>query len=110
MECRFWIENEDGDYVLGEGIFLLLKEIEKTESLSEAANNLGMSYSYAWRKIKKIEAVVEKKVVESSRGGRKKGETNLTNYGKHLISLYRELDRKIKNLKNNVEMSVNEGD
>ncbi|MCK4247278.1 MAG: LysR family transcriptional regulator [Methanomicrobia archaeon] len=99
FSCRFWIENENGKYVLGEGSFLLLKEIENTGSLSKAAGNLGMSYSYAWRKIKKIENVVKNRIVKSHRGGREKGQTLLTDYGKDLLSLYKKLDEKIKDLK-----------
>ena len=99
FNCRFWIENEKGEYVLGEGSYTLLKEIEKVSSLSSAAENLDMSYTYAWRKIKKIEKVVDEPVVRSSRGGKEKGKTILTEYGRRLLSLYESLETKIKDLK-----------
>ncbi len=105
---RLWIENERGEYVLGEGSFLILKEIQKTGSLSKAARNLEMSYSYVWRKIKKIERRTGFKIVESFRGGRKKGETHLTEYGKSLLSLYERVNKKIKDLKIEEKISINE--
>jgi molybdate transport system regulatory protein len=99
FKYRFWIETGDGAYLLGEGGFRLLKEIEKTQSLSSAAENLGMSYSYAWKKIKKMEEAAEDPLVESSRGGKEKGKTCLTEYGRTLLSLYNEMETKIKDLK-----------
>jgi molybdate transport repressor ModE-like protein len=37
--------------------------------------------------------------VESHRGGREKGQTLLTDYGRDLLSRYKKLDEKIKDLK-----------
>lgn len=87
---------------------MLLKEVEKTKSLSKAAANLEMSYSYAWRKIKKIEKALEKSVVKSSRGGREKGQTLLTEGGKDLLFLYENLEKKVKDLKVEEQSVINE--
>ena len=59
-------------------------------------------------KDKKIEKVAKNRVVESSRGGREKGQTLLTDYGKNLLSLYKELDKKIKDLKLDEQIIINE--
>ena len=88
MEIKFkvWLE-EDGLPVLSLGKYNLLKEIEKTGSIKEAAENLGLPYKKAHVYIKLIEERLGCKIVKRERG---KG-TTLTEKGKRLLKLYEEI-------------------
>ncbi|OYT59074.1 NUDIX hydrolase [Euryarchaeota archaeon ex4484_178] len=93
VRYKFWFESDRG-YILGEGGYQVLKEIEKCGSIYDAARNLGMSYRHAWGKIKEIEKNLGKKLVISQRGGKEGGKTILTSEGRKLIlefEKYREL-------------------
>lgn len=93
IRYKIWFENDKG-YAFGEGAYMLLKEIEKTGSINEAARNLGMSYRHAWGKLKEIENNFGSKLITSTRGGKGGGKTYLTSAGKYILEefeKYREL-------------------
>lgn len=73
--------------VLDEVDALLLRRISETNSLTEAARLLGISYRNAWGRIKRIESTLGKQVLETRSGGRAGGSSKLTAAG---ISLFRE--------------------
>ncbi len=87
VRCKFWFESERG-YIFGEGAYEILKEVEKTGSINEAAKNLGMSYRHAWGKIKEIEENLGEKLVISTRGGKEGGKSVLTDVGKELLERF----------------------
>lgn len=66
---KLWMETDEG-YVFGPGVYRLLKTIQKTGTLKEASQELGMSYRYAWGLIKKAEAKLGESLIEASKGGR----------------------------------------
>jgi molybdate transport system regulatory protein len=73
--------------VLEELDALLLGKTSETNSLTEAAKLLGISYRNAWDRIKKMESSSGKKIVESRAGGAAGGSSRLTPDG---VSLLRE--------------------
>ena len=75
----------DGKSVMGTGRAELLRKIKETGSLSLAAKSMGMSYRHAWGVIQHMEDIVGEKLVESRRGGRRFGESVLTEAGEHLL-------------------------
>ncbi|MFW5994465.1 MAG: winged helix-turn-helix domain-containing protein, partial [Halanaerobiaceae bacterium] len=66
---RCWLENDQGEQIVGPGLYRLLTEVEKTGSLNQAAREMNMSYRTAWGKIKKIEERVGAEVIEKKVGG-----------------------------------------
>jgi molybdate transport repressor ModE-like protein len=66
---KLWLETEDG-YVFGPGVYNLLIAIERTGTLKEASQQLGMSYRYAWGLIKKAEEKLGESLIVASKGGR----------------------------------------
>jgi molybdate transport repressor ModE-like protein len=66
---KLWLETEDG-YVFGPGIYTLLIAIDRTGTLKEASQQLGMSYRYAWGLIKKAEEKLGEPLIQASKGGR----------------------------------------
>ena len=85
---RLWFEDEKGNYIMGEGLYLLLKNISIHRNLSKAVRDLDMSYRNGWGKIRDVEERIGKKIIETKRGGKPRGETKLTDYGKELLETY----------------------
>ncbi len=90
VECKCMLK-EDDKFILGEGRAHLLELIDELGSISKAAENMGMSYRYAWGVVKDIESSYGKSVIETKRGGEKRGGSSLTKEGKKLLSTYDEL-------------------
>jgi molybdate transport system substrate-binding protein len=69
---KVWLDNNGKAF--GDGPYELLRQVEVTRSLHQAANQMGMSYSKAWGLIRTIEkrlgiALLERKVGGQSGGG-----------------------------------------
>lgn len=75
----------DSKSLMGAGRAELLRKIEETGSLSNAAKSMGMSYRHAWGVIHHMEDIVGEKLVESRRGGKRFGESVLTRMGERLL-------------------------
>ncbi|MEM0078199.1 MAG: NUDIX domain-containing protein, partial [Thermoplasmata archaeon] len=88
LRYRIWFEDDKGNYIFGEGTYYLLKNIEETKSLTNAVKKMSMSYRNGWGKIREVEERLGKKIVETRRGGKKVGETKLTDLGKSLMEEY----------------------
>ena len=91
IKSRIWIESDEG-ILLGNGRIKLLKEIENTGSLSQAAKNLKMSYKKAWNLMDSVNKNAAQAVVQKSIGGKEGGGTTITEYGKSLIAKFEELN------------------
>lgn len=90
--AKIWIEYR-GNPILGKGGAEILKEIETQQSLSKAAEKLGMSYRYVWNYIQKIHSALGETVVETHKGGKSGGGgAKLTATGKSLLAEYTRLE------------------
>lgn len=98
LKFKYWIE-KNGEVILGDGKFQLLKAIEMYGSIQKAATQFRMSYRHAWGVIRKLERRAGIKIIETHVGGRDGGYTALTIEGKKLL-------RKYENFKNNIESIV----
>lgn len=103
MEIRFkvWLE-KDRDPLLSWGKYLLLKEIEKTGSIKEAAENLGIPYKKAHIYVKLLEERLGYPILERVRG---KG-TTLTEKGKELLNTYERIFEKFEKLSEELEKEL----
>jgi molybdate transport system regulatory protein len=89
---KIWIEYQ-GKPVLGKGGAQILEQIGKAESISKAAEMLGMSYRYVWSYLQRIEKVLGEPVIETYRGGKfGGGGAKLTRLGKELLDEYKRLE------------------
>ncbi|MEM1733179.1 MAG: winged helix-turn-helix domain-containing protein [Pyrobaculum sp.] len=95
IKTRIWID-KDGQEILGPGIYNILKALEETGSIASAARKLGYSYKFIWTYIKKLEDVLGAPLVESRRGGRERGVTELTEVAKLLINYYESMNREVE--------------
>ncbi len=66
----------------------LLKAIEKTGSLSQAAKQIGLSYKTAWDAISEINRLTTKPFLITATGGKNGGGTKLSSYAVRFIQLY----------------------
>jgi len=68
---------------------LLLRRISETNSLTEAAKLLGISYRNAWDRIKRMESSSGKRILETKAGGATGGSSRLTPEGMSLLKEFR---------------------
>ena len=98
LKHKVWLENINGEDIVGGGKFDLLLSIEETQSITASAEKLGISYRKAWGNIREIEQRLGFSVVEKHRGGKEGGKTILNAEGKKLIDAYREFLAQIETL------------
>lgn len=91
LKYRIWLENTDGEGILGDGKLKLIKCIGELGSLKAAADKMGVSYRKAWGNVKEAEEKLGFALVERHRGGQHGGQSNLTEEGEKLIDAYDEL-------------------
>ena len=89
---KVWIEYE-GTPLIGKGGADILAGIVKENSISKAAETLGMSYRYVWNYLQKIEKTIDEPIVETYKGGKSGGGgAKLTETGKNLLAEYTRLE------------------
>jgi molybdate transport system regulatory protein len=87
VKAKIWIEQE-GSKVFGDGPWDILSRVERTGSLRQAAAEIRMSYSQAWRLLKTIEKKLGYPLLEKQTGGAGGGYSRLTSRGKTLTESY----------------------
>ncbi len=91
MDYRFRISLLKNEHkVFGEGPMLLLKNVEETGSLRQAALAMDMSYSKAWSIIKSIEKELATPMLDRSICGKQGGGSKLTQSARRLIAGYEQ--------------------
>ncbi|NPB07783.1 MAG: LysR family transcriptional regulator [Aquificae bacterium] len=93
LKYKIWFE-KDGQAVITDLKYKILKEIDRTKSVKKAAERLGISYKKALGHIKAMEERLKVRVVERKRG---KGAT-LTEAGKDLVEKYEEVQKLFENI------------
>jgi molybdate transport system regulatory protein len=92
LSCKAWIEYK-GKPLIGKGGAEILETIDKENSISRAAETLGMSYRYVWNYIQEIQSVMEEPIVETYKGGKMGGGgAKLTGLGKSLLVEYKQVE------------------
>ena len=72
----------------------LLERIAETGSISAAASAMGMSYKAAWQAVESMNNLSEQPVVARQTGGRHGGGTQLTPYGRRILSVSQQLEKE----------------
>ncbi|MGO8683623.1 MAG: winged helix-turn-helix domain-containing protein [Thermoleophilia bacterium] len=85
--CRIWLE-QDGVRVFGPGTHELLWRVQKKGSLNQAAKEMAMSYSKAWRITHEVEERLGVTLFERSVGGADGGGSRLTDDGRLLLERF----------------------
>ncbi len=85
--AKFWVE-DGGKLVLSAYRVRLLRLIDETGSLADAAAAMQLSYRRAWGKLKEIETNLGVRLVESAAGGAGGGGSRLTADGRRYVDMY----------------------
>ena len=83
---------EGKEIVIGPGKAELLKLVDETGSISEAARRMNMSYMRAWNLIQTMNHCFHSPVVATERGGHQRGGAMLTPTGSTLVKLYLRME------------------
>ncbi len=79
---------------LGHGKIELLEHIARTGSLAAAARSMQMSYKRAWELLAATNEMFTEPVSVSLPGRNVGGGTQLTPFGKRIVALYREIEKR----------------
>ena len=82
------------EIALGPGRVELLELIGETGSLRAAAVRMGVSYMRAWNLVKYSNKCFAQPVVEANRGGKTGGGATLTETGREVVEMYRQMENK----------------
>ncbi|MCW4003950.1 MAG: TOBE domain-containing protein [Candidatus Bathyarchaeota archaeon] len=92
LSCKAWIEYK-GKPLIGKGGAEILQTIDAENSISKAAETLGMSYRYMWNYIQEIQSAMGQQIVETYKGGKAGGGgARLTALGKSLLDEYKQVE------------------
>ncbi len=97
MVYKIWLDRDGKAF--GDGPYELLRGVKNLNSLHQAAKEMGMAYSKAWRLVRILEkrlgfALLERKVGGISGGGSKitpEAENLMRNYERFRIDVEREM-------------------
>jgi molybdate transport system regulatory protein len=95
LAYKIWLEGDDGRS-FGEGPYRLLRGIEITGSLWEAATALGMSYSKARRVVAGCERRLGFALTDRKKGGLSGGGSTVTGRAIELMRAYESLRAEIE--------------
>lgn len=88
---KIWLDNNGKAF--GDGPYELLKRVDKGMSLHRAANQMGMSYSKAWRLVRTLEVRLGFALLDRKVGGLSGGGSQVTSRGKDLMNHYGQFRR-----------------
>jgi molybdenum ABC transporter molybdate-binding protein len=95
VKVRVSVENR-GQTLLDEPTADMLAAVERTSSISAAGRSLGISYRHAWLLIQKANDHAGQPLVATAIGGESGGGTQLTEYGRAALDVYRQIEGKLR--------------
>lgn len=105
IRFKVWFE-KDGEPIMGQGLEALLKAIDQTGSIYQAAKALNMNYRKAFFMIKEMENRLGKKLLESYRGGYTRGGSKLTEEARKLLDQFEKVIAEMEILAKKLEKDV----
>ena len=90
--------DKDGAPFLGAGRIDLLEAIDHSGSISQAAKTIGLSYKAAWDAVDAMNNQADAPLVLRATGGRRGGGTQLTDYGRKVLTLVRAIEQEYQQM------------
>jgi len=84
-----------GERFFGPGICELLEKIRETGSIQAAAARMEMSYSKAWKILKRAEEEMGVNLITRITGGKNGGSSTLTEAGEKAVQDFREMEARL---------------
>jgi molybdate transport repressor ModE-like protein len=94
---KFWLELDD-ERAFCPGVYRILKAVERTGSIKDAAAEIGRSYRFVWGKLKQVERALGAPLVETRVGGKQEQRSVLTPLGALLIQEFENLRQQLFDL------------
>jgi molybdate transport system regulatory protein len=82
------------EIAFGPGKADLLELIAETGSIGKAASRMTMSYMLAWSLVQTMNRCFKKPLVVATHGGEGGGGAELTETGRQILALYRQLEKQ----------------
>jgi len=95
MKVAFKVWLDHNGKAFGDGPYELLKRVEKTNSLNEAAHQMGMSYSKAWKLIQTMENRLGFTLLDRKTGGASGGGSEVTPEAAELMKRYDRFEKDV---------------
>ena len=102
------VDSEFGTF-LGDTRIRLLEAIDTHGSISQAAKNVPLSYKAAWDAVDAMNTLSDRPLVNRATGGRHGGGTQLTDYGRKVVAMYRALEAEYQAALDRLTQSMNDG-
>ena len=83
------------DRFFGPGVCELLERIRETGSIQAAAARMEMSYTKAWKILKRAEETIGTSLITRVTGGKNGGSSTLTEAGEQAVRDFREMEAKL---------------
>lgn len=95
IKSKFWIEDDSGHVVFGQGRADMLRAVNREGSINAAAKRLKMSFRGMWARIKATEDRLGLKLVmtDGQASGGRRG-SRLTDEARELIELFEQLNTR----------------
>jgi molybdate transport system regulatory protein len=95
IKSKFWIEDDRGEVIFGQGRVDMLRAIDRTGSINQSAKELKMSFRGMWARIKATEERMGLKLVltDGREEGGRRG-SRLSDAARELIAMFEELETK----------------
>lgn len=96
LKIRVYISDDDNESFMGIGVLWLLQGIEKHKSIRKAAIEMDMSYTKAYKILKKLESSLGENILERQKGGNNREGTSLTTFGSWFLNRYEHFNNRIE--------------
>ncbi|MCP4711366.1 MAG: LysR family transcriptional regulator [Planctomycetes bacterium] len=96
LNVKIWLSDDQDHGFLGEGRFRLLREVQQTGSLTQAARKLDISYRKAWGDIRSAEQGLGFELLTRQRGGSEGGASSLNDRALKLLKAYTKIQDTMK--------------
>ena len=97
LRGQIWVESAGKPALTGAGADLL-DQIDACGSLSGAARRLGFSYRRAWMLLDAMNRRWPQPLAATAVGGHRGGGARLTDLGRHVLRVYRDLQLQLEHL------------
>ncbi len=99
-EYKIWFSSLNGEGVLGDGKWKILKKIDECGSLVGACEELNITYRRTWNDLRKIEKILGFHLLETVRGGQDGGSTRLSAEGSRLVKSFDVFHQRMDKIMN----------
>ena len=96
VKVKVWIDDNKHNLIFGGGKTEVLKYIDETGSISNAAKRVGMNYKKAWTHIKILEEYIEDQLVLTKKGRGEHSGSSLTPKAREIIQAYEILQHDVR--------------